>query len=110
MLRPYHIDLDRSSGRDSGSRFPRKRATVPAASSRPRGQCGAREDFHSPLRLLAKGHSGGKEKEQWDQQIEARGECHSLLLPLPSTLAIAVIVFQLRVVAGTPNRRSIDPR
>ena len=30
--------------------------------------------------------------------------------PLPSTLAIAVRVFQLRVVTGTPKRRSNVPR
>lgn len=29
---------------------------------------------------------------------------------LPSTLAIAVMVFQLRVVTGTPKSRSIVPR
>jgi hypothetical protein len=32
------------------------------------------------------------------------------VLPLPSTLAIAVMVFQLRVVAGTPKSRSNVPR
>ena len=30
--------------------------------------------------------------------------------PLPSTLAIAVMVFQLRVVTGTPKSRSNVPR
>ena len=32
------------------------------------------------------------------------------VLPLPSTLAIAVMVFQLRVVTGTPKSRSNVPR
>jgi hypothetical protein len=60
----------------------------------------------SPNNLEAT-HRVRREKIAW---MSSDGSPVDHVAPVPSTLAIAVMVFQLRVVTGTPKSRSNLPR
>jgi len=67
-------------------------------------------------RVAERTEEGGLEATHWVLRREnvvwmpGDGSLVDQIPPLPSTLAIAVMVFQLRVVTGTPKSRSNVPR
>ena len=62
------------------------------------------------LRVSARREGRRSEQRREEEKCYARDATTNQVAPLPSTLAIAVMVFQLRVVTGTPKSPSNVPR